>query len=155
MTTLNESKIEGFAIELFKSLGYHHLYGPDIAPDGDDPRRASLEDVVVEQLLRNAVYRINDQLPRDICDEAINQVLHIASPDLLANNEMFHRMLTEGISVSVHQDGAERGELVWLVDFDNPLNNNFTIINQYTIIENGIAGVTSFAVSDANRILPT
>ena len=125
MTKLNEEKIELFAVELLKSLGFQHLYGPDIAPDGDNPKRASLEEVVMEQLLRKAVYRINDKLSRDICDEAINQVLRIASPDLLANNEIFHRMLTE------------RGELVWPVDFDNPFNNNFTVVNQYTIIENG------------------
>lgn len=59
------------------------------------------------------------------------------SPGLLANNEQFHRMLTEGISVSVHRDGAEKGELVWLIDFDNPLNNDFTVVGQYTILENG------------------
>ena len=137
MIKLNEEKIELFAIELLKSLGFQHLYGPDIAPDGDNPKRTSLEELVMEQMLRDAVYRINDKLSRDICDEAINQVLRIASPDLLANNETFHRMLTEGIPVVAHKDGAERGELVWPVDFDNPFNNNFTVVNQYTIIENG------------------
>ena len=81
--------------------------------------------------------RINHELPAAVCEDAVNEVLRIASPDLLANNELFHRMLTEGVSVSVHQEGAERGELVWLVDFDNPLNNDFAVINQYTIVENG------------------
>ena len=136
MSLLAESKIEEFAIGLFEQLGYRYLYGPDIAPDGINPKRVSFEEVVMVESLRHAVYRINHKLPTEVCDEAINQVLRIASPDLLANNETFHRMLTEGISVSVHQEGAERGELVWLVDFDNPLNNDFTVINQYTIVEN-------------------
>lgn len=136
MPTLTESKIEEFAIGLFEQLGYRYLYGPDIAPDGTNPKRASFEEVVMVESLRHAVYRINHKLPTEVCDEAISQVLRIASPDLLANNETFHRMLTEGISVSVHQDGAERGELVCLVDFDNPLNNDFTVVNQYTIVEN-------------------
>ena len=136
MSTLTESRIEEFAIGLFEQLGYRYLYGPDIAPDGASPQRASFEEVVMVDSLRHAVYRINHRLPTEVCDEAINQVLRIASPDLLSNNETFHRMLTEGISVSVHQEGVERGELVWLVDFDNPLNNDFTVINQYTIVEN-------------------
>ena len=81
--------------------------------------------------------RINHELPAAVCEDAVNEVLRIASSDLLANNELFHRMLTEGVSVSVHREGAERGELVWLVDFDNPLNNDFAVVNQYTIVENG------------------
>ena len=136
MAILTESKIEEFAIGLFEQLGYRYLYGPDIAPDGTNPRRVSFEEVVMVESLRHAVSRINHTLPQEVCNEAINQVLRIASPDLLSNNETFHRMLTEGVSVSVHREGAERGELVWLVDFDNPLNNDFTVINQYTIVEN-------------------
>ena len=136
MPTLTESKIEGFAIGLFEQLGYSYFYGPDIAPDGVCPKRASFDEVVMTENLRSAVYRINPKLSQEVCDEAVNKVLRIASPDLLANNEAFHRMLTEGISVSVHKDGSERGELVWLVDFDNPHNNDFTVVNQFTVIEN-------------------
>ena len=136
MNVLTESKIEEFAIGLFEQLGYRYLYGPDIAPDGTNPKRVSFEEIVMVESLRHAVYRINHTLPQEVCNEAINQVLRIASPDLLSNNETFHRMLTEGVSVSVHKEGAERGELVWLVDFDNPLNNDFTVVNQYTIVEN-------------------
>ncbi len=137
MTQLTESQIESFAIQLFEHLGYKSLYGPDIAPDGPNPLRTSFEEVVLKESLCKAVRRINHELPAAVCEDAVNKVLRTASPDLLANNELFHRMLTEGVSVSVHQEGAERGELVWLVDFDNPLNNDFSVINQYTIVENG------------------
>ena len=136
MPTLTESKIEEFAIGLFEHLGYSYFYGPDIAPDSVCPKRASFEEVVMTENLRSAVYRINPKLSQEVCDEAVNKVLRIASPDLLANNEAFHSMLTEGIPVSVHKDGSERGELVWLVDFDNPHNNDFTVVNQFTVIEN-------------------
>ena len=136
MTKLTESKIEEFAVELFEQLGYKYFYGPDIAPDGKMMLRESFEEVVMTENLRSAVYRINPKLPKDVCDEAVSQLLRIASPDVLANNEVFHRMLTEGISVSVHKDGSERGELVWLVDFDNSQNNDFTVVNQFTVIEN-------------------
>ncbi|MBE6336827.1 MAG: type I restriction endonuclease subunit R [Lentimicrobiaceae bacterium] len=136
MTRLLESDIEQFVIEQLQEKKWKYFYGPDIAPDGVCPKRTSFEEVVMTENLRSAVYRINPKLPKDVCDEAVSQLLRIASPDVLANNEVFHRMLTEGIPVSVHKDGSERGQLVWLVDFDDPQNNDFTVVNQFTIIEN-------------------
>src|SRR3546814_5486833 len=61
----------------------------------------------------------------------------IASPELLTNNETFHRLLTEGIPVSKRVNGDDRGDRVWLIDFKNPGNNDFVVANQFTIIENG------------------
>ena len=70
------------------------------------------------------------------CNEALKEVGRIQSPELLANNEAFHRLLTEGVKVSYQQHGNERGDLVWLVDFANPDNNEFVVANQFTVIEN-------------------
>jgi len=56
--------------------------------------------------------------------------------ELLANNEAFHRLLTEGIPVSKRVDGDERGDLVWLIGFKNPYNNDFLVANQFTVVEN-------------------
>ncbi len=64
----------------------------------------------------------------------MRQVLRIASPDLISANEEFHRMLTNGVKVSYEKDGATRGDLVWLVDFDDADNNEFFAINQFTIL---------------------
>lgn len=137
MTQLHESDIEQMLIEQLKAKGYHYLYGPEIAPDGETPMRTSFEEVVLHDKLVNAVKRLNPSLPSSVQDEAIKSVLRISSPDILSNNETFHRLLTEGVPVLVHKDGMERGERVWLVDFNDPWNNEFTVVNQFTIIENG------------------
>lgn len=137
MTKLLESDIEQLAIERLEAKRWNYLYGPDIAPDGETPMRTSLDEVVLKEVLAKAVARLNPTLTDDVRDEAIKTVLRIASPDTLANNEAFHRLLTEGVPVSTYQDGMERGERVWLVDFEDPWNNEFTVINQFTIIENG------------------
>ena len=137
MTKLTESQIEEFAIGLFRRLGYGYIYGPDIAPDGVRPERSSFEEVVLHERLLKAVRRINSSILHDVQEEAIKTVTRIASPDQLANNEEFHQLLTEGVPVSIHKEGAERGERVWLVDFDYPENNDFIVANQFTIIENG------------------
>lgn len=137
MPPLHESDIEQMLIEQLKAKGYQYLYGPDIAPDSENPMRLSFEDVLLYHKLENAVKRINPSLPWLVQEAAIKTVMHLDSPDMLANNETFHRMLTEGIPVSITKDGVERGERVWLIDFNDFHNNEFTVVNQFTIIENG------------------
>ena len=44
--------------------------------------------------------------------------------------------MTEGINVSYQKDGQDRGDLVWLIDFEHPENNEFVVANQFTVIEN-------------------
>lgn len=138
MTKITESAIEQFAIELLEKSGYQYVYSPDIAPDGQMPERQSFEDVLLIERLTAAVSRINPNVPADAREDAIKQLLRLNSPELISNNETFHRMLTEGINVSYQKDGNSRGDLVWLVDFSDPENNEFLVLNQYTVIENHV-----------------
>lgn len=136
MNTLTEFDIEKFAISLLETLGYEYLYAPNIAPDSKTPERESFEQVLLLGRLQKAVNRINSSIPADVQAEAIKEIQRISSPELLANNETFHRLLTEGIPVSKRVDGAERGDRVWLIDFKNPYNNEFVVVNQFTVVEN-------------------
>jgi len=135
MTKLFEDDIEEFVIEELQSLGYHYVYGPEIAHDGEFPERESYSDIVLHNRLKAAIEQLNPNIPAEAKQEAFNQVLRINSPDLLTNNEAFHKLLTEGIKVSYRKDGASRGDIVWLIDFENAKNNEFLVTNQFTIIE--------------------
>jgi len=135
-TKLTESAIEDFAIKLFERLGYSYVYAPDIAPDSDRPERSRYDEVLLSGRLESALKRINPKLSPALLQAGLKEVQRIHSPDLLANNEAFHRLLTEGVPVSAHKDGTERGERVWLIDFAHPENNEFIVANQYTVIEN-------------------
>jgi type I restriction enzyme R subunit len=137
MTRITENIIEAFAIELLDKLGYEYIYAPDIAHDGENPERDSYAQVLLLNRLQNALKRINHSIPADSQAEAIKEIQRIASPELLTNNETFHRLLTEGIPVSKRVNGDDRGDRVWLIDFKNPHNNEFVVANQFTIIENG------------------
>lgn len=137
MTRITENSIEAFAIELLDKLGYEYIYAPNIAHDGENPERESYAQVLLLSRLQHAVKRINHTIPADVQAEAIKEIHRIASPDLLTNNETFHRLLTEGIPVFKRVDGDDRGDRVWLIDFKNPYNNDFVVANQFTIIENG------------------
>ena len=136
MTRLTESAIEDFAIKLFERLGYSYVYAPDIAPDGEHPERGHYGEVLLAGRLEQALKRINSKLSPAMLQDAFKEVQRISSPDLLANNEAFHRLLTEGVKVSRQQDGNQRGDLAWLIDFAHPENNEFVVANQFTVIEN-------------------
>jgi type I restriction enzyme, R subunit len=138
MERITENTIEEFAIELLEKSGYQYVYAPSIAPDSDTPERESFDNVLLIERLKAAVGRINPEISEDIREDAVKQILRLNSPDLIANNEAFHRMLTEGIKVSYQKDGSDRGDFVWLVDFDNPENNDFLVTNQFTVIENSV-----------------
>ncbi len=85
--------------------------------------------------LENALSRINPDIPPYCREQAIKEVLNITSPDLISNNEKFHQYLTEGITVEYQKQGETRGEQLWLIDWQNPDNNEFLAINQFTVIE--------------------
>ncbi len=133
---ITESDIEQLAIELLTNQGYHYFYGPDIAPESDNPQRHSFDEVLLIDTLQTAIARLNPSLPTAAQDDAFNKIQRIDSTELIVNNETFHRFLTEGIPVNYQQNGHDRGDLIWLVDFENPANNEFTVVNQFTVLEN-------------------
>jgi type I restriction enzyme R subunit len=136
MIKLNEDAIEAFAITNLKALGYEYIYGPEIAPDSKDPKRQTFADVILLEHLRHAAKRINPNLSAEVIEDAIRQIRRFNSPELLDNNEAFHRVLTEGVKVSYQKESNTRGDQVFLIDFEHPENNEFLVVNQFTIIEN-------------------
>ncbi len=139
MNKITENVIEKFCIELLEKQGYQYIYAPDIAPDSETPdERSSYEDVLLNNRLVDAIARINTAIPVEAQQEAVKEVRRINSPELLTNNETFHRMLTQGINVSYQKDGDQRGDLIDLIDFQNPENNDFIVANQFTVVENNI-----------------
>lgn len=133
--SISENEIEEIALVYLQSLGYRYLNGLTISPDGEHPER-QYSDVVLLTRLRDAIDKLNPTITQDAKEEALKKVLRVGSPHLLINNETFHKYLTEGIDVEVRKGDGIRGEKVYIVDFDNPSNNEFLAINQLTIIEN-------------------
>lgn len=138
MTKITENKIELFTIELLEKQGFEYIYAPNIAPDSETPMRESFEEVILQEKLTNSLTAINPTLEYDQIEYAVKQCQRLRTTELLTDNETFHKILTEGITVEVQKDGVTRGEIVKLIDFDDISNNDFVVSNQFTIIENGI-----------------
>jgi type I restriction enzyme R subunit len=135
MKTITETQVELISLEYLRELGYDFLYGPDISPDGLFPERLYSEVILINRL-KSAIDRLNPLISSDAREEALKKVLRTSSSNLLVNNEIFHQYLTEGIDIEYRKDGNIRGDKVYLVDFNDPENNEFLAINQFTIVEN-------------------
>jgi len=133
---ITENIIEQSAIEILQALGWKYVNGRDISPEGVFCERESFSDIILVKRLREAIARINTNIPLDAQEAAVQKILRISSPDLLHNNELFHRELVEKVKIPYQQNGYERSHEVALIDFENPGNNQFLVVNQYTIIEN-------------------
>ncbi len=128
MTKIYETHIEEWAVELLEKQGYTYL-----SPDAQEPERGDLREVVLVGRLREAVARLNPEVPEDAREEAIKKVLGLSATNLITANEEFQHMLTDGVRVSVYADGERRGADVRLIDFDNPRNNDLVVANQFTV----------------------
>ncbi|WP_409228472.1 type I restriction endonuclease subunit R [Gudongella sp. SC589] len=136
MHAFNEDSLEVSVIELLLSMGYDYAYGPDISPGGKDPERKDHKEVILAGRAKDALRRINKKLPEEALEEAYRQVITFNSPMLEENNRYFHQLMVEGIEVSFSEKGHIRTKRAYLMDFDNPENNDFLAVNQLTVVEN-------------------
>ena len=136
MKPITENIIEQSAIELLQSQGWEYANGRELSPEGLFCERENYQQIILTKRLRNAVAKINPHIPADAQEAAVQKVLRIYSPVLLHNNEEFHKLLVEKVKIPYQQNGYERSHEVALIDFENTDNNQFLVVNQYTIIEN-------------------
>ena len=108
MSTLTESSIEQSLIDLLVANGYEHFYGPDIAPYSTNPQREGFDSVLLEKELKESLRRLNPDVPESARVEAFTRILRLGSNDLMVNNEKFHMMLTDGVTVEYFKDGANK-----------------------------------------------
>ena len=134
---ISEDHIEQIVIQEFIELGYHYVNGADISPEGTAQER-EYDEVVLKHRLRHAIAKLNASIPSEAQEEALKKVLRTESPNLFQNNYTFHKYLTEGVDVEYRKGDRIVGDKVWLMDFAHPSNNEFLVVNQFTIIENNI-----------------
>jgi len=133
---LNEDAVEQNLIELLKGQGYTYFNDADINPTSDNPQRDAFDSVVLEKQFNTSLRKLNPDIPEPALHEAFQYVLHLGTTDIMTNNEKFHQMLCDGVTVEHFQDGQSVGLQVKLIDFDNFKNNNLWAVNQFVIKEN-------------------
>jgi type I restriction enzyme R subunit len=128
---VTESVAEEAALGWFEELGY-------TLPSDPGSLRGNLGEVVLQERLREAVDRLNPDLPPSAREEAVRKLLRQESPSLVQQNRRNHRLLVDGVEVQyLGDDGREIGAQVRLLDFEVPGNNDWLVLNQFIVTEGG------------------
>jgi len=135
-SVFTETVVEAAALEWLEGLGWRLAHGPDIAPGAADAERADYGAVVLERRLRDALDRLNPGLPADALDDAFRKLIRPEGATLEARNRAFHRLLVDGVTVEYRVgSGALQGAQVAAVDYEDPIQNDWLAVNQFTVVE--------------------
>ncbi len=131
---ITEDQLEQLCLEWFRVGGYEYVYGPEIAHDGDAPEREDYRQVILSSRLLESLQRINPHIPRIALEEQVAHVLgKPESPVLIHNNKQFQNYLLEGMPVEFSVGDEKQADHAQLIDFHNPDNNQFLVVNQFTV----------------------
>lgn len=135
---ITEDQLEQQCLDWFQAQGYSYVCGYDIAPDGSSPEREDYHQVVLKQRLLNQLSIINPTLPVSALESVVNTISKPNSLMLIKSNRQFHKWLIEGVPVEYTgtQSDGSTGRLnthIQLIDFNNASNNEFLVVNQFTI----------------------
>ncbi|MFZ2509430.1 MAG: type I restriction endonuclease, partial [Steroidobacteraceae bacterium] len=133
-----ESVVEAAALAWLEALGYAVLHGPDIAAGEPGAERSdpNYRDVLLERRLRQALVRLNPDLPPEALDDAFRKLTRVDALSLMECNRDVHRMLVEGITVQYRRkDGSIAGAQARMIGFDTPASNDWLAVNQFTVSE--------------------
>jgi type I restriction enzyme R subunit len=134
---LIESDVEDAALAWLESVGWQVAHGPDIAPDMPAAERRDYGEVVLAQRLRDALARLNPQLPAEAVEDAFRRLTRPEGADLVTRNRAVHRLLVDGVTVE-YRDTAGHicGAQAQVIDFDDPASNDWLAVNQFSVVEN-------------------
>lgn len=130
---LNEQQLEKLCLSWFQQVGWQFAHGPDIAPDSNAPERTDYHQVVLRERLLAALARINPQIPTAALEQAVHALQMVSEPQMVVRNRSVHRLLLSGVSVEFEVGEQKKQDWVYFIDFAQPSNNDFLVVNQFTI----------------------
>ena len=130
---MTEDDLELACIGWFSDLGWSHATGESISPGGANPERQHYAQVILTRRLRHALARLNPELPDEALDAAAKRLNQYADQSLVEANREIYTWLRDGIPVEVDQDGYRRGRFARVFDYDDPDNNDWLIVSQFTV----------------------
>lgn len=133
---LSENTIEQSLIDQLIGQGYMYYNGTAISPNSDTPMRESWSSVLLESHFKASLKKLNPDVPESARVEAYQKVINLGTEDIMENNERFHTLLINGVTVEYTKEGRTKGINVNLLDVENPENNSFWVVNQLVIKEN-------------------
>lgn len=137
---ISEDDIEQEILSVLKKneYGYDVIIcpsSPDMKDDlNDGTGRQSKKDCILPGVLKESLYRINPSIPKDKIDDVIKSLSqNFSETDLITTNYNLYKKIRNYIKVDTRAIDRDDFDFIKLIDFDNPLNNNFTAVSQMWI----------------------
>jgi type I restriction enzyme R subunit len=113
------------AINLFQKLGYQY-YDASIHDE-----RKDITEVVLKDRLLASIKRINPWIDEFNLQKAYNELTNIQAASLMeANQKVWELIRGSKLALKQVMDGKEEYLPVWYIDYQNPENNDFLVVNQ-------------------------
>ena len=137
MRNFRESEVEETTLTWLRGIGYPRGSSDSFKGSAAGQERHNNEQVILEQRLSKAIAQLNPSLPTDATKSAFRRLIQPAGSTLEARNHAFHKMLVDGVTVEFRrEDGSIGGAQARVLDFDDPDNNDWLAVNQFTVTEN-------------------
>lgn len=131
---ITEDQLEKLCLAWFGDVGYEVAFGPELAHDGTSPERSDYRQVILQGRLLAALQRINPLIPAAVLEDQVISLLgKPESPLLIQNNRQFQRWLLDGVPVEYTANDKKHNDHVQLIDFNTIDNNQFLVVNQFTV----------------------
>ena len=97
--------------------------------------RQTTEEVILSKNLRNALVKLNSDLPQEALDNAYYELTqNLSNKTPVAANKFIYEMLKNGVKVQFKDNnGIDTEDIVRVLDFNKPDNNEFLLIRQFKI----------------------
>ena len=121
----DEHQLELSIMELFENQGYAHITGSEI-------HHEKTEVLLIDVLRNYLLFRYGSQnITENEITSAINRIKNISS-DLYDENKKVLDLLCNGFTLR-RDDPNQKDLFIQLIDFDEPENNMFNIVNQLEV----------------------
>jgi type I restriction enzyme R subunit len=135
MNLIFETDVENNAINYFKDLNYEYLCGYDIEPEKKLEERTDFKNVILVNRLKKFLLKKNSNIPLKIIDSVISQITNPELFNIFVINKLLHRKIVSGLNVSFLKENKEIINNIKLIDFDEPENNDWLVVNQFTVLD--------------------
>ena len=134
---ISEDDIEQSLMKRLKELGWDWIEcDPAVEQQDEDTKtgRSNPSECILPEVFRDSLMKLNPGAWPEIIDLIVSDFRKDHSgTDIVDTNYKFYNQIRNGIKIDVRKDGKDDFEIVKLIDFDNPLNNTFTVVNQMWI----------------------
>ncbi|GAA0427840.1 hypothetical protein GCM10008983_00080 [Lentibacillus halophilus] len=130
MAVLPESEFEETTIERLKQIGYEYRNGQELFQNGERDR---LQEVVLHGRLRDHLKQAYPMIPDQEIPRLASMLVTNEGVGWEQRNFNFHQRSIKGIDFEYEMDGEKRFQHVFPIDWNEPENNDFLVVNQLSI----------------------